>query len=66
MKMKFELVDTEQAAKIIGVSGQWVTQLARTGKLTPVIAGRKGKSAYIFEREEVEAFAAFRRDNLQK
>jgi len=47
-----ELLSTQDAALILGVSRQWVYHLCRTGR---IVAVRVGKG-YIITRDELERF----------
>lgn len=47
-------VPTEDAAAFLGVSGQRVRQLVAAGKLDAVAIALRGRTGYLFDREELE------------
>lgn len=58
--MNDELITTQQAAEILGITPDGVLHLVRTGKLHPATPIRPRQTTY-FRRSDVERLAAERR-----
>jgi DNA-binding transcriptional MerR regulator len=50
-----ELVSTDDASKIAGVSVATINRWAREGRLTPFVQGKGVRGARFYRREDVEA-----------
>lgn len=60
------IVDTREAAQILGRTAKTISIYVSEGQLTPVKRGHGLRGAFLFRRADVEALAEFKAEELAR